>query len=130
MANTCEVLPINVIYHLLDIKKGDKTHILDTAKKAYNVAKHFEFIDKQWIKKYLNDELPLDALCNLSLKANILTEGDYSVSHTAWLNRLRQRKLDLHHKEVTTSHVFVEDLYDDLLKLQSICSMYPQYCEK
>jgi hypothetical protein len=128
MASKCETLSINVIYHLLDIKNGDKTHILDIAKQAYNVAKHFEFINKEWIAKYLNDELALDSLCNLSLKANILTEGDFSVSHTSWLNRLRQKKLDLHNTQVTVSNIIVEDLYEDLLKLQSLCSLYPKYC--
>lgn len=70
-----------------------------TAKMAYDIAVFFEQegIDEDLVRKYLNNELPYDALSKFHLKCAVLhqeTEEDevYSCSHKRWLYKLAHVK--------------------------------------
>lgn len=98
MAKGYETLPLQHVCELLENNKGDIKTLRSVADKAYKVACEFDkVINKAFLIKYLNYQLPVDALCSLSLKACLLNQEQngrmYSVSHTHWLNEVRRTKL-------------------------------------
>jgi hypothetical protein len=110
---------------------GDRRCLLSLVEKAYLVAIAFEeVVTKDWIVSYLNDNLPIDALCQLGLKCNMLhvdEEGPhiFSISHGNWLSKLRAAKLNVNKHVITHNNAIVEDLYEDFKKLQELSMFHP-----
>lgn len=113
---------------MLGYKTGDQQALIAIAEKAYLVALEFERrVSKEWIAAYLNDNLAIDALAELSLTANILHKQKpyiFSVSHKDWLSKLRLAKLSIK-TFVTTVHPTVSELYNTFLDIQQMCMMFP-----
>jgi len=121
-----ESYTLQTIHNMIENNVGDQRCLLSFAEKAYLVAIAFEeVVTKDWIVSYLNDNLPIDALCNLGLKCNMLhvdEEGPhiFSVSHGHWLSKLRAAKLNVNKHEMTHNNVIVEDIYAAFQKLQEL----------
>lgn len=105
MAYRYETMSLKAIYRLLDEHNHihpDYNIIKVFAKKAYEVAKVFEEkgMNEEFIVKYLDNQLPCDALCEFGLTASVLHPNNipiedriYSFSHNEWLTSLRLTKL-------------------------------------
>jgi hypothetical protein len=98
MGKGYETLPLKHVFEMLESNKGDIKTLRSIAEKAYKVACEFsKIINRTFVSKYLNNQLSIDALCDLSLKACLLSQeangGMYSISHTHWLNEVRKTKL-------------------------------------
>jgi hypothetical protein len=115
---------------MLEGKVGDRRSLLSFAEKAYLVALDFEeVVTKEWISSYLNGDLPIDALCHLSLKTSALHVDDegphlFSVSHSDWLSKLRRAKLSINKKVPLTSFM-IDELYESFQKLQALSMSHP-----
>ena len=104
MAWIYETKPLSTIYQLL---RRHQTHpdyniLKEIARKAYHVALFFENegFNDEFVRKYLNDELPCDAMAKFHLKSSVLgsstdvvLDNVYSISHTHWLYDLAEVKL-------------------------------------
>jgi hypothetical protein len=123
-----ETKNIYQIYEMIENKTGNQAALMSIAEKAYIVALTFAgLVTPTWISGYLNDEMQVDSLCELSLKANVLHKDDpyiFSVSHSAWLMRMRTTKLSLKKYVLSTDWV-VNELYDVFVLLQEQCMKYP-----
>lgn len=108
------------------------------SKKAYEVAKVFEAkgMNEEFIVKYLNDELPCDALCEYVLTASILHPTDipieeriHSYSHSEWLTSLNRTKLQWTWKQPDieleiTQRKKLQKILDSYNKLQKLALSY------
>jgi hypothetical protein len=105
---------------------GDQRCLVSIAEKAHMVALAFEkVVTKDWIVSYLNDNLPIDALCNLGLKCNMLHVDEdgphiFSISHDNWLSKLRSAKLNVRKQDITHNNIIVDDLYNAFRKIQEL----------
>jgi len=121
-----ETYPLHHVYHMIENNVGDRKSLLTIAEKAYLVALAFDdFVTKDWIVSYLNNDLPVDALSKLSLTANILHKDEegphvFSVSHGLWLSKLRSSKLSVNKHDVTSSSSVVDDLFKSFQSLQDL----------
>ena len=126
-----ESYTLQTIHNMIQNSVGDQRCLLSFAEKAYVVALAFEeVVTKDWIVSYLNDNLPIDALCHLGLKCNMLHIDEdgphiFSVSHEHWLSKLRAAKLNVNKHEITHNNVIVEDICQDFQKLQELSMSYP-----
>jgi hypothetical protein len=108
------------------------------AKKAYEVAKVFEEkgMNEELIIKYLNNQLPCDALCEFGLTTSVLCPDEvpiadriYSCSHKEWLNSLNRTKLQWTWKQTDieleeTQGVKLKKVLDNYKKLQQLALSY------
>lgn len=102
MAWKYETKSLETVYELLNQEPvhPDYEILKETARKAYEVAIFFEEqgVNEEFVRKYLNDQLPCDALCDLHLMSSVLhpstTDGErvYSFSHKEWLGDLAKAK--------------------------------------
>ena len=99
-----ETKELSVIYEMLkaDERHPDYALLRATAKKACDVALFFSEneMNEEFIKKYLNNKLEIDALTPFHFASSVLCPpemeiGDcmYSYSHKQWLYSLSQVKL-------------------------------------
>lgn len=123
-----ECVSLTKIYELIDSTKDiDEYKLLkNLAQKAYAAASLFnEQIDERFVANYLSDNLPIDALCALSL-AVMYGSDKQSTSHQNWLRELRQLKLKWDWPESLTSG---ENKRAALMKsftdLQNLAMRYP-----
>lgn len=103
MAYKYETMRLEQVHELLHSNHPDDDNLWYTAFMAYKVAVMFEqVVNEQFVRDYLTDQLPFDALCELSLAYCVLyppaEERDednymYSFSHGKWLDALRHVKL-------------------------------------
>ena len=111
-----ELYTLPKIISMIQENKGDDKILKEVADKAYKVACQFKkVVSKKFLLKYLNDDLPIDALSSLSLKACTLNQenngGMFSNSHTQWLYNVRNTKLIWEHKYTNQ-----KELLDSLIK--------------
>ncbi len=119
---------------MLDSKIGNRRALLDVAERAYLVAQEFEnIVSKEWIVSYLNDDVPIDALSYLSLKANNLHKDNdipmFSVSHSAWLTSLRVFKFN-NKKNLSVDDIVINNFYDSFKRLQELSMKYTNLIAK
>lgn len=136
-----ETMSLNEIYRLLN----EQNHIhpdYDTikliAKKAYEVANVFEEkgMNEELIVKYLNNQLPCDALCEFGLTTSVLYPSEmsiedriYSCSHKEWLNSLNLTKLQWTWKQhdiklEETQTIKLKKVLDSYKELQELALSY------
>ena len=126
-----ETYTLETIHDMIENNVGDRRCLLRIVENAFLVALAFhKVVTKDWIVSYLNDNLPIDALCHLGLKCNILhvdEEGPhiFSISHSNWLSKLRDAKLNVKEHEMTHNHLIVKDLYEAFQKLQELSMSHP-----
>ena len=131
-----ETYTLQTIQSMIQNNVGDQQCLVAIAEKAYLVALAFEeVVTKDWIVSYLNDNLAIDALCELGLKCNMLhvdKEGPhiFSISHGNWLSKLRAAKLNVKKHDITHNNVIVEDIYDAFCKLQEMSMSHPLSLKK
>ena len=116
-----EATKLERVYELVNDKHPDITQLQETAEKAYKVAIEFDkIITDEFVRQYLNDELAIDSISTLSLKASVLwpfkypsnfvdidgnihnstednmdiddAENMHSYSHSGWLRKLTKLK--------------------------------------
>lgn len=138
-----EIRTLSEIYRL--IEQGNSHPDYDTlkliAKKAYKVAQLFEEkgMNEELIIKYLNNQLPCDALCEFGLITSVLYPSDvpiidriHSYSHNQWLNSLNRTKLKWTWKRTNetdidleeTQEVKIKNLLDNYNELQKLALSY------
>jgi hypothetical protein len=90
-----ETKPLSDIYNKLYQNIGDTTTLKDIAHKAYTVACTFKnTFTKDYITRYLDDALEIDALSPYWLMTSVLEDdGLFSISHRQWLLKLKRVKL-------------------------------------
>lgn len=100
------------------------------AKMAYEVALFFEDqgVNEAFVKKYLNGELPYDALSKLHLKCTVLHQvcedsQVFSSSHKRWLYKLAKVKATWHWP-TTDKQQALESLMTKFDELQSLALSY------
>lgn len=96
------------------------------AKMAYDIAVFFEDegVNEELVKKYLNDELPYDALSKFHKKCMVLHQESgeddiYSSSHKRWLYKLAKVKATWHWHSSQKDEVLAKVMskYDELQSL-------------
>lgn len=94
MKNVCDMLANGHI---------DEENLFHTIYMAYKVACTFdEVVTEEFVRQYLDHQVPADALCELGLACSVLYPSNeertvdnymYSFSHGKWLEALRHLKL-------------------------------------
>ncbi len=139
MAWKYETKSLETIYELLKQEPVHPDyHILkETARKAFEVAAFFEEngVNEEFVRKYLDNQLPRDALCDLHMMSSVLhpsiMDGErvYSFSHKEWLGDLSKAKQQwLWKYEGVDSAVWQEETLSKLLtrynELQNLALSY------
>lgn len=136
-----ETRSINEVHNMLKRYNNDHPDydvLKVIAKKALEVAKMFKDggMNEEFIVKYLNDQLPCDALCKFGLTASVLSPSDvplmeriYSYSHNQWLNTLCRTKLqwtwEVPKQELQeTQRIKLQKLLDTYHDLQRLALSY------
>ena len=142
MAWNYETTPLVMIHMLIKQEQPhpDLKFLKETSKKAFEVAVFFEEnkVEEEFVNKYLNNELPYDALSKLYLKSCVIsnycddendTEHVYSTSHKQWLDELKKAKnvwcWKHHDMDIETSQKnTLTMLMDSFEKLQTLAWSY------
>lgn len=138
-----ETISLNEVYRMMSLEEDNHIHPdYDTlkliAKKANEVAKVFEKegMNDDLIVRYLNDELPCDAICEFGLTASVLYPNEcpiedriYSRSHKEWLNSLNRTKLQWTWEQPEikleeTQKVKLQKVLDSYYELQQLALSY------
>jgi hypothetical protein len=125
------------IYQLMEehLLHPDYPIFVDIAKMAYDIAVFFENegVNEELVKKYLNDELPYDALSKFHQKCMVLHQESgeddiFSSSHKRWLYKLAKVKATWHWPDTQKDEALAKVMskYDEL---QSLALSYESICQ-
>lgn len=121
-------LSLEQVYRALSSEADaeDRRRLKKLAADACAAAARFDaVVDEDFVRKYLADDLPIDALCELTL--SVSTGGDsYSVSHQRWLHELRLAKMIWDRKAATPQYRegTIAELMLNLRLLQKMAAQY------
>lgn len=148
-----EATNLERVYDLINDKHPDIKLLQEIAQKAYKVAIEFDkVITDEFVSQYLNDDLLMNAISTLSLKASVLypfkypkkfvdidgymhnsmeedmdiddTEEMFSYSHSGWLRKLTEVKGKWFWNADNQSEAF-QNIMDEYITLQVIALSYP-----
>lgn len=132
MAWKYETKSLNDIYELMNEHPSHPEYytMMAIARMAYHVALFFEDqgVNEDFVKKYLNGNLPYDALSQFHLKCAVLHQEEecaeiFSNSHKRWLYKLAKVK-SMWHWPTCQKDEAVADLTMHYTELQNLALSY------